>query len=93
MKFKVLLDYEPQFFSCFSFLICTLYTTNVWFVQFQIKRIIKYWWENRDHIFKLLCSLKESWNFDHIFCLFRIIQNLGNKGTMTIIREMCEYNL
>ncbi len=31
--------------------------------------------------------------FDHIFCLLKIIKNLGNKGTILIIRKLCEYNL
>jgi len=31
-------------------------------------------------------SLNESWNSDHKFCLFKTIQKLGNKKTITIIK-------
>jgi len=77
----------------FSFMISTLYIIDVRYVQFWLKRIVEYQWKNSEHILKLLCSLKESWNVDHIFCLFRIIQNLGNKGTIILLKKLCEYNL
>jgi hypothetical protein len=32
-------------------------------------------------------------NLDHKFWLWKIIENLGNKEKIVIIRKMCEYSL
>ncbi len=51
-----------------------------------VKKIIEYRWNNESTL-KLLCFLNESWNHDHIFWLLRIIQNLGNKEIIIVIRK------
>jgi hypothetical protein len=78
---------------CFSFWIFTLYTTYVWYVQFCVNITLEYWWKNSESILELLCILNESWNPYHGFWLLRIIENLGNKEIITLIRKMCEYSL
>lgn len=37
---------------------------------------------------------KKIYNFNQRFCLiFKIVQNLGNKGIVIVIKNLCEHNL
>jgi len=64
-------------FSCFSFWISTLYITNVWYVQFWVKKIVKYWWRNNEYNLKLLCFLNETWILITIFIIIKDNTNFG----------------
>jgi hypothetical protein len=77
--------------SYFSFWISRLNITDVWYIQFRIKKTIKYWWENSETILNYCVFLIELWSI--FLIIIRITENLENKETIIIIRKMFEYSL